>query len=241
LQTPREFILGGTFDGASIKIQKFLSDNAGWQDYIKPDNSFQKELLRLWKKYHLKEVTSDVQTKLKGTIEGLIEEEELRKELGFPIKELLNNPEEYKGLYEQYEDYEDEILLLASWLDLTTNDLEDITEISNCYYCIHGSYYYCGTEEAITEVVSDTIENLLWAFNIEFLSNYGVLEDIKPLRELAEDANEDIKVLIDWEENKEEIVEDAISSDGYGHFLNNYDGTYSEINHNGTSYIICRT
>jgi len=36
LQTPREFIISGDFGGATLKIQKYLSDNTGWVDYVNP-------------------------------------------------------------------------------------------------------------------------------------------------------------------------------------------------------------
>ena len=46
-------------------------------------------------------------------------------------------------------------------------------------------------------------------------------------QELCEDANEIVKAIIT---DINEFIEDAISSDGRGHFLNGYDGTEEELN-----------
>jgi hypothetical protein len=38
MQNPREFVIGGNsvFDGATLKMQKLLSDHTGWTDYVNP-------------------------------------------------------------------------------------------------------------------------------------------------------------------------------------------------------------
>jgi hypothetical protein len=98
-----------------------------------------------------------------------------------------------------------------------------------------------------TEAVKDCIEHTLWAFNTLFLGEWGVLADmctegaesiLAPLQEQCEGGNNAIMALVQWDNNMYALTEEAISHDGYGHFLNSYDGEHVEYSFNGDDYII---
>lgn len=148
---------------------------------------------------------------------------------------------------------DEEILALAIYLELTVNEIDDIEKLdygyNNCLYKVHGREYYCGTKEDMTNAVMEYIEYSLWTFNSSFLSNYGSFKALsfgavksicKVLEDECEGANDVFLELVDWDNNKEEITNDAIREDGYGNFLNRYDGTYEEIEFNEKTFIICR-
>jgi hypothetical protein len=109
-----------------------------------------------------------------------------------------------------------------------------------------GEYMVLTDEEADKEARTD-IEELLWAFNTEFIINYTPLEQsgnvvdaIRKMQEqLSEDANPIMAALVG--DNIDQLVEDAIAADGRGHFLNTYDDEENEANINGTWYFIYRT
>lgn len=98
-----------------------------------------------------------------------------------------------------------------------------------------GSDFLVTDEEGRKAAAREYIEETLWAFNTSFIMSHSkirgglstreydeVEKSINKLQgELCESANSLIKALI---EDMDEFIEDAISSDGYGHFLSQYDG-----------------
>jgi predicted house-cleaning noncanonical NTP pyrophosphatase (MazG superfamily) len=108
-----------------------------------------------------------------------------------------------------------------------------------------GSEFTVMTEEEREKAVRDYIKESAWAFNTNFIIDHSNIEynnriekSLKKMQEeLCEDANEIILALIN---DFDEFVEDAVNSDGYGHFLSQYDGEESEIEINGTLYFIYR-
>jgi hypothetical protein len=111
------------------------------------------------------------------------------------------------------------------------------------------------TEEAEYIVLTDTeadqsakeyILDSLWAFNTDFILNHSKIMDdnlsdreeetVKKAfermqSELCESANAIVKAIIS---DIDEFIQDAIDSDGRGHFINSYDG---EENEHGEYYI----
>lgn len=117
--------------------------------------------------------------------------------------------------------------------DITENDFSSYDE--NLFETDEGDYLVL-TDEQADEKTEEYIQESLWAFNIDFLR--GFLPDsvqdeaetiLKPLQEKCENENDAVKGLINWEQNKKEIVEEAIRWDGRGHFLSSYDGNEHEI------------
>lgn len=98
-------------------------------------------------------------------------------------------------------------------------------------------------------MIKEEIINSLWAFNSNFIlnhtninwneANWGLInEALQEMQEkLCESANELIKAMI---KDLDNFVEDAIRSDGYGHFLSRYDGHEVEISVNNEYYYAYR-
>ena len=102
-----------------------------------------------------------------------------------------------------------------------------------------GDYIYrvCGNEYLIVDdyladrLVTEYIEDSLWAFNSDFLSSVTgfdktIFDDIS---RLGEDSNGAITALIKSSRGIDEVVSEAIACDGRGHFLSSYDGEEIEI------------
>lgn len=104
--------------------------------------------------------------------------------------------------------------------------------MSNTYYGLEihdvdDHDYAVGTDEQATAACREYIRDSLWAFRPSFISSYtpeGVDEGvIKCLIEKKyEDANEAVARLIG--DRLGDFIDDAIKSDGRGHFLAGYDG-----------------
>jgi hypothetical protein len=78
----------------------------------------------------------------------------------------------------------------------------------------------------------------LWCFNADFLSGITGLPELvfKALQnEMSEDANETILQLVG--DKFDDLVSEATSSDGRGHFMSSYDGKETEVG----EYFIYRT
>ena len=104
-----------------------------------------------------------------------------------------------------------------------------------------------GRDEALAENIKDS----LWTFNAEFIVEHmstwesmsprEVTEIAKSLREmqekLCESANPLVMAMI---EDIEEFIEDAVSADGAGHFLNTYDGEETEFTFEDEVYYVYR-
>lgn len=141
---------------------------------------------------------------------------------------------------------EDKIKALATYLDLNNEDLADIEE-SN----YQDNLFEYGSEEYLVltdieadEACSNNILDSLWAFNTSFLmchidDDTGTLEKTieKAQLEMCEDSNELIRRLIP---DIDHFINDAILSDGRGHFLSSYDGEENEQEINGEYYLIYR-
>jgi len=87
------------------------------------------------------------------------------------------------------------------------------------------------TDEEADQKAADYIKDSLWAFNPDFLEGFApegvtaqVFENLQPQ---CESANAAILSMIG--DNLEDLISEAISSDGRGHFMNSYDGEEHEI------------
>ena len=134
--------------------------------------------------------------------------------------------------------FDEQVQALAKHLDLDNEDLKMIEE-SNDYYSFGGRDYLVLTDDEADEKAKEYILDTAWAFNSSFLSCHSkgdVDEEVfKVLSEKCESSNDAVLSLID---DKDDFVKDAISSDGRGHFLSQYDGNENEEEINGTTYYI---
>jgi len=139
----------------------------------------------------------------------------------------------------QSNDQEDpRVIALSKYLDLALEP--NITYESNDIYSFDGEEYMILTDDEADEKVAEYIKDSVWAFNPSFLSCHsGIDEDVfKLLQEKCESANEAILKLI---KDFDHFVEDAVASDGRGHFLSSYDGYENEQEHDRETYYIYRT
>ena len=136
----------------------------------------------------------------------------------------------------------EKVRALQSHLGLDDNEVNKMTLELGEYYHVNGSEYKVLTDDEADEQVREDIEQSVWAFNPSFLSAHakdGIDEDVfKVLSEKCEDSNEAVKSLI---KDFDHFVNDAVLSDGRGHFLSSYDGEENEVKINNTWYYIYRT
>lgn len=135
-------------------------------------------------------------------------------------------------------EYEDHIIALAEELG---EDPADITEESHTCYGMTvlscgRAEYAVGTDEEAQEACCEYVKDTLWAFNASFiLSECGLpseLEDgIRAMQEKqCESCNDTILALVEKCTSIDEFALSAISADGRGHFLANYDGNEMDLN-----------
>lgn len=117
---------------------------------------------------------------------------------------------------------------LAKHLDVEPGELSESRYDSNVIEYGREEYLILDDSEA-DEAVSEYIKESAWAFRPEFLASHmtGIdPEDLAPIQEKCESANPIILKLID---DLEHFIEDAVRSDGRGHFLSSYDGEEIEL------------
>ena len=136
----------------------------------------------------------------------------------------------------------EKVRALQSHLNLTNDEVNEMTLENGEFYHIQGNEYKVLTDDEADDEVREYIDQSLWAFNPSFLSAHakdGIDEDVfKMLSEKCESSNEAIKSLI---KDFDHLVDDAVLSDGRGHFLSSYDGYEHEVNIKGNYYYIYRT
>jgi hypothetical protein len=142
----------------------------------------------------------------------------------------------------QSKDQEDpRVMALSKYLELTKEETEEnIRYASDDTYYFGNEDYMVLTDDEADEKVAEYIKETVWAFNPSFLSCHsGIDEDVfKLLQEKCESANEAILKLI---KDFDHFVEDAVRSDGRGHFLSGYDGEENDHEHDNETYYIYRT
>ena len=122
---------------------------------------------------------------------------------------------------------ENKIKALAIFLGV---DVEEIDEEYDNVLSYGREEYLVLTDDEADVAAREEILDSIWAFNPKFLENYmpldaetiGIIQQAK-----YEDANEPLKRLI---ETVEIFVDDAVATDGRGHFLAHYDFEENEIN-----------
>jgi hypothetical protein len=117
------------------------------------------------------------------------------------------------------QDYTTEAIVLAGHLGVDLIEAESFIDDND---------YLVLTDEEADDAVREEIEQLVWAFTPSFLSAHTRVseEAIKKIQELHEGANDALAEMI---KDFDEFVEDAVASDGRGHFLAGYDHEEHEV------------
>ena len=124
---------------------------------------------------------------------------------------------------------------LANFLEVEVTDFE----INNDEYILpNGDSYFVLTDDEADEWATTEINEMLWAFNADFLASYTGLNKavFEALAEGYENSNEAIMALINNAGSMDEFVQDAIDVDGRGHFVANYDGKEIELENDYYAY-----
>ena len=145
---------------------------------------------------------------------------------------------------------DEKIKALADFLEVETDEIETSQYYDNGFSYGNQEYLVLTDKEA-DEKAEEEITESLWAFNADFIlrhcSTYDEMgcyefeQAEKSLRraqeECCESLNPLVKALI---EDMGDFVEDAIMSDGRGHFISHYDGNEYEENIDGQWFYIYR-
>lgn len=136
-------------------------------------------------------------------------------------------------------------LVLLSYLrhdgnEVSPEDLEDTG--TNCWEFGRAEYRVLDESEA-DEACGEYIEQSLWAFNSDFLANMTNLpeEVFTALSDKCEDGNDAVYRIVKSTCGIDKFVNAAVSADGRGHFLSQYDGNEYEVNAGWRYFYIYRT
>ena len=124
---------------------------------------------------------------------------------------------------------------LANFLEVEVTDFE----INNDEYILpNGDSYFVLTDQEADEYATSEIEDMLWAFNPDFLASYTGLHKavFEALAGGYENSNEAIMALINNAGSMDEFVQDCMDADGRGHFVTNYDGEEIELENDYYAY-----
>jgi hypothetical protein len=123
---------------------------------------------------------------------------------------------------------------LAKYLECEASELSESSYDENIIE--HGSdEYLILTDEQADMRAYNESEELLWAFNLEYLSEYVGFDAtvLQPVQEkLCEGFNPIVSALLGT--RKRECIQDSIDTDGRGHTLSGYD--YEELELEGDYY-----
>jgi len=97
-------------------------------------------------------------------------------------------------------------------------------------------------EDERDEEVTEYIKESLWTFNPSFLAGQTGIDEavFEALQPQCEGANEAILSIVEREPGLEEFVQTAVGCDGYGHFLNNWNGGEIELQYRGEWWYVYR-
>jgi hypothetical protein len=123
------------------------------------------------------------------------------------------------------------IQALAQHLD---SDIEDAERSIGDYLVL--------TDEEADDMAEQYILDSVWAFNPSFIASHcdsDIPQDaIEAIQEKCESSN---PILLKLIKDTDDFIQDAISSDGRGHFIGFYDGEEDEQEVNGTRYYVYRS
>jgi hypothetical protein len=124
-------------------------------------------------------------------------------------------------------------LALAKHLGADPEDISESIQGDFTFDDDDGGEWLVLTDEEANDRAAAYIEESLWAFDADFLSDFtpeGIgAGEIRAIRgDRCEDANGALLALVKVGRGMKALVEDAIDADGRGHFMGNYDGREHE-------------
>ena len=138
---------------------------------------------------------------------------------------------DFKEARELMRDYDFDIETVREMFDNSDHDMED------------GNYRIIDSD-SIDEIMQEELKSdlyILGCFNANFLANIlGISTKAIEMFQKSE-AYKGIGELIISGGHLEELQEDYVSADGYGHHFAHYDGNEYEIEINGNNYYIFKT
>jgi hypothetical protein len=123
----------------------------------------------------------------------------------------------------------DKINTLAKYLNMNADKIK--TDNSDSFYINTGDLsdleYFVLTDEEADQKAKEYIKDSIWAFKSSFISSHtGINKDIiKSVQEHCESSNE---VLLRSIKDLQKFINEAIQTDGRGHFISIYDGHEQE-------------
>ena len=116
---------------------------------------------------------------------------------------------------------------VAEFMDLNDIGKANITHQDDHYYTFGNQEYMVLTDAEAQDKVAESIKETLWAFKPDILARHSRIERevLERLQDSCETANDAIYKLI---KKYDDLVEDAVGTDGRGHFLSGYDGNENE-------------
>lgn len=148
------------------------------------------------------------------------------------------------NLYVNQEDRDaaiDAYLRREGWLDESDPAIAP-DQYDDARYEMGSNAWLCLDDDEADARAKEYILDSLWAFNADFLESYvpaGIDADtIRIIQEKHEGANDPLRAMIG--DRFDELVADAIQSDGRGHFLASYDDDEIEHTHAGRTWCIYR-
>lgn len=162
------------------------------------------------------------------------------------VKECVSCGEEFEGEGDYCEECTQAIIGVEVWGRTAIHEtlcdeygayMKDVIYTGDDDWNIDGDSYLVLDEDNATIKARDYIEQTLWAFNSSFLADAtGLPEKVfRALAEDYEDSNETIRELIDKLGDFDDFCDEAISSDGIMHFVQD---EANEIYVNGRPYYV---
>lgn len=134
---------------------------------------------------------------------------------------------------------------IAAELDLDADEAPEWRSWDESYFESASTEWRVGTDEEADGFAREYIEQSLWAFVPSFLAGTTGMDqsvfDALAKAELCEGANEAVEALINSSCGMDHFVEEAVSADGRGHFVSQYDGEEREVDVDGTLLYFYRT
>jgi hypothetical protein len=111
----------------------------------------------------------------------------------------------------------------------TNCEYSDITKEGKTTYFIGDQEYLVLNDKEAQKRCEEDIKQSIWAFNSSFLSFHTEI-DIDIIKSVQQHCESSNNMLLNSIKNIEKFINEAIASDGRGHFISYYDGNEHEEN-----------